>query len=672
MDNQLKSVSKLFTEKLVRIPDYQRGYAWGKKQLKDFWLDLMQLDDDQNHYVGVLTFDEVPETDYLGWNDDEWIITAKSFEPYYVVDGQQRLTTTLILIQCILERIGETETLNYSTVQEIRKKYIYDKKPDGISGSYIFGYHKDNPSYEFLKTKIFNESSGESYLKEETIYTHNLQSAKDFFLEKLNALDKNSVESVFKKLTQHFLFNIYSISSDIDVHVAFEVMNNRGKLLSTLELLKNRLIFLTTKFDVEEYEKEKLRKRINSCWKSVYHYLGKNKERPLDDDNFLYNHFVLTFANELFKEDDLKSKDNYWRFRILQRNYRTGFENYLLDHKFTLRNISNPNFKQVEGLDEDLGKDEIKNLTVQNIYDYAESLQDSVESWYYIFNPYDHKSFSDDEKLWLDRMVKARLSEFAPLLMMVYQKETSADKRITLLKAIERHRFVLSLLGYHFHSNLVGIPQYSMMSFAAAYNDGKMTIKGITQKLDEATNKLTGNEGFIDNLIKQFKSGFYKWEGMRYFLYEYNRSLQIKSKASDVKIDWRSLNTRFNDFKTVEHIYPQKSKKRCWQTNFGKKFSTYEKRRLKNSLGNLLPLSQPKNSSLGNKCFADKKINTEDSIGYSYGCYCENEIAQYDDWTPEDILERGLKLLKFMESRWRIKIGSDDDKIKILALEFLK
>ena len=671
MDNQLKSVSKIFTEKLVRIPDYQRGYAWTKKQLKDFWLDILQLEENQNHYVGVLTFDDVSKEDYQTWEDDKWIITAKNFEPYYVVDGQQRLTTTLILIQSIIERVGEDATLNYLTIPEIRKRYIWDSKPDGVSGSYIFGYHKDNPSYEFLKTKVFNKNSGSAYLKEETIYTQNLQNAKQFFVDKLSELEIHDVEEVFRKVTQHFLFNIYSISSDIDVHVAFEVMNNRGKPLSTLELLKNRLIFLSTKFDVAEYERETLRKRINDCWKSVYHYLGKNKEKPLDDDSFLYNHFVLSFSSELVTDYD-EDTDEYKRYRYLQRRYRHNFESYLLDHKFTLRNISNPNFKQVDSEDDDISVSEVKSLSISDIFSYSESLQNSVESWYYMFNPYDNSDFDDDEKLWLDRMVKARLSEFSPLLMMVYQKEDDARKRINLLKAIERHRFVLMILGYHFHSNVIGIPQFSMMSLAANYSNGKMTVTGITNKLEESTNKLISHEEFIDNLVKQFKSGFYKWDGIRYFLFEYNRSMQLKSKSNDLKIDWREMNMRMSDFKTVEHIYPQSSRKNCWKNDF-KGYSSYQKRKLKNSLGNLLPLSQPKNSSLSDKCFNDKKVNGEDYIGYTYGCYCEIEIANnYSSWTPNNILERGLKMLKFMEDRWRIKLGDEEDKIKILALEFVE
>lgn len=42
------------------------------------------------------------------------------------------------------------------------------------------------------------------------------------------------------------MFNLHEIEDDFDVFVAFETMNNRGKKLSNLELLKNRLIYLTT------------------------------------------------------------------------------------------------------------------------------------------------------------------------------------------------------------------------------------------------------------------------------------------------------------------------------------------------------------------------------------------------------------------------------------------
>jgi uncharacterized protein with ParB-like and HNH nuclease domain len=70
MQTELFSVSKLFTENLYRIPDYQRGYAWGVRQLKDFWSDLEQLELTRNHYFGVLTLEDVPEHDVARWDDD--------------------------------------------------------------------------------------------------------------------------------------------------------------------------------------------------------------------------------------------------------------------------------------------------------------------------------------------------------------------------------------------------------------------------------------------------------------------------------------------------------------------------------------------------------------------------------------------------------------------------
>lgn len=286
MHNDLQTLSKLFTEKLFRVPDYQRGYAWMEQQLDDFWSDLNQISDETNHYTGVLTLESVNKDTFERWTDDTWIIKSKGYDPFYVVDGQQRLTTSIILIQCICDRLeSDNDYLNYTKKSEIQKKYIFDSKDEGISRSYIFGYEKDNPSYEYLKTEIFGEASPTNR-REETAYTNNLIFAKTFFSEKLAALSTEQLEQIYIKVTQKLLFNIFSIADEVDVCVAFETMNNRGKPLSYLELLKNRLIYLSTKIKVESFEADTLRKTINECWKTIYHNLGRNKNLPLDDDDF--------------------------------------------------------------------------------------------------------------------------------------------------------------------------------------------------------------------------------------------------------------------------------------------------------------------------------------------------------------------------------------------------
>lgn len=119
---------------------------------------------------------------------------------------------------------------------------------------------------------------------------------KTIFYEKMIDMDVNQLEEVYTKITQHFLFNMYIISDDIDVYVTFETMNNRGKPLSNLELLKNRLIYVSTLLNVADSDKSRLRRDINECWKKIYHILGKSKERVLLDDEFLVTHFMLYFA----------------------------------------------------------------------------------------------------------------------------------------------------------------------------------------------------------------------------------------------------------------------------------------------------------------------------------------------------------------------------------------
>ena len=83
------------------------------------------------------------------------------------------------------------------------------------------------------------------------------------------------------------MFNEYEIDNDLDIFVTFETMNNRGKELSLLELLKNRLIYLSTLLKVPEDQQRSLRHNITAVWKTIYEYLGKEEGRPLDDDQFL-------------------------------------------------------------------------------------------------------------------------------------------------------------------------------------------------------------------------------------------------------------------------------------------------------------------------------------------------------------------------------------------------
>lgn len=643
MNNQLLSISKIFTEKLFRIPDYQRGYAWGLKQLKDYWNDIIQLENGQNHYVGVLTLESVPKKIWANWQEDRWIIDSKNYEPLYVVDGQQRLTTTIILLQAITEKIKGAENLNYTSREKIKEKFIFDTKDGGISRSYIFGYEKDNPSYEYLKRKIFLEDS-DGYRDEETIYTQNLQMAKQFFINNIEKLTKVELEDIYKKITQNLLFNIYTISNDIDVFVAFETMNNRGKPLSNLELLKNRLIYLSTKFDAEINEKNHLRKKINDTWKAIYHYLGKNKDRPLNDDFFLLNHFIITFGKTITEEE----KKAYRNFHY--GSLRDIYEKHLLEKKFTIKSIRN----------EDSTK-----LTILDINDYINSLQESVKIWFNIFNPTQCKIFEDDEKLYLDKLYRLNPSSYSTLLLLLYISNPTKKIRMKFLRLLEKYEFI-SEMTFRYSYDI----DYDLLAIELTKSK-PYKFDSIIKVLEQTISKIENSNEFIDSLVERFRSsGFYNWRQIKYFLFEYELSLKEKTKTKREKIVWDQYAKEYDEFITIEHIYPQNPKDPSWLTSFN--FHHKQNRKLCNSLGNLLALSKPKNSSLQNNPFSTKVDNGKNKVGYRYGSYSENEVAKNTSWTPMDVLNRGVQLLKFLENRWDFQLGDEQKKIEILGLSFLK
>lgn len=217
--NELESLQSIFKDRLFRIPDYQRGYAWTVKELKDFWEDLVNLSADKLHYTGVFTLKKIEDTIWKSWYDEGWLIEGRRYRPFYVVDGQQRLTTFVIFIQSVYQLLrslpqnkgkrDEDIYLGAFSLKEIREQYlVVHKPPHFIIRTYKFGYEDDNPSFEFLKYRIFGAQGGGTI--EETFYTLNLENAQEVFRKNLYIYHANNgisgVEKLFTKATQNLMF----------------------------------------------------------------------------------------------------------------------------------------------------------------------------------------------------------------------------------------------------------------------------------------------------------------------------------------------------------------------------------------------------------------------------------------------------------------------------------
>ena len=625
-DNKLQSLTEIFNQKFFRIPDFQRGYLWGKKELEDFWDDIQNLKNERIHYTGLLTVEPINRTAVN--SDDSWLLES-GFSAYYIIDGQQRLTTAIIFINQFLKKIDETGKINFREKKYWIEKFLYMEYQSSYK-SYIFGYEIDNPSDEYFKTKVLEQkSSGADRVPEQTLYTANLEYARNFFDSKLLDFKIEELDDLFKKLVNKLKFNFYEIDDELDIYVTFETMNNRGKSLSKLELLKNRLIYLSTIFEGDKGVKIRLRKDINDSWKTIYEYLGKNKDNQLEDDDFLYNHWIMYFQ--------------------YNRKESASHAKFLLNEKFTTKNVLS-------------GK-----LKIEEIKDYIDSLSKSAKSWFYLFN-IEFSSYSKDEtKEWFQKLERIGMSAFPPLFMAAMVKNEPEENLVKLLKSSERFKFLVFSLSQR-PTNTQNSHFYRL---AYLYYNGEKTLSTIIDEIDYISigKKKEGNEiiyegwfdlkkfqSYIDELFKK-DQGYYSWNGIRYFLYEYELYLQAKAKGNE-KVSWLDFNKRKKE-DTIEHIYPQTPKEQYWLDLFDDLKTSKDKNCYLHSLGNLVLLSRSKNSELQNKNFDFKKKhqhNNGHEVGFFNGSYSEISVASYEKWSPIEIMDRGNKMLDFMQERWQFKI----------------
>ena len=626
MANELYSLAKIFNQKLFRIPDYQRGFAWTERELKAFWQDLERLGETRNHYTGQLTLETVPPETWKAWPEDTWLI-SDGFEPFFVVDGQQRLTTAIILIKCLLEKVATGARVGARTKEELEAIYLVRRGE--VSRAYVFGYQKDNPSYEYLKTQILEEPSN-AFQGTQTSYTANLLFARDYFRLKLKDATAADIERWFKALSQRFLFNVYELAEELDVFVVFETMNNRGKQLSKLELLKNRLIYLSTLAPAAEGDKRALRDNINEGWKTVYEFLGRERERVLDDDEFLRAHWIMYFTYP---------RDEAGRFAV-----------FLLEEHFTVDRV-------ITG-----------ELPIAELQRYVTSIQNSVRCWHQIQFPHLATALPDEVRSGLERLSRVGLGAFAPLTMAVLQKDVPAAEKAAFHSAAERFVFLVGRVS----QRRADIGDTDFYRVAGLFHRDERTLVDVTAMVEQRTN----NDFSLDRAklamreLFEKAEGFYSWSGRYYFLFEYEQFLKAQAGVQAVKINWEEFTNAKRDHVTVEHVFPRSPVAGEWPAF--EAGSEDERWLLLHTLGNLLALSQSRNSKFSNRSFATKKQDAEGVRGYFNGSYSEIAVAQAPDWTPERVLERGLAMLGFLETRWQVTLGTAADKVHLLNLEFLQ
>lgn len=195
-------------DRMFRIPDYQRAYAWEASEVKDLLSDIDQLasmrehDASVVHVMGMITCQR----------------SSRDVATHRVVDGQQRLTTLALLHTELSRQMGETSFI-YAQNGSVRLT------PQAID---------ENDFY-----KILRGMKGERKTRGQKNYATATKTITNWINE--NTRSPKELKSLVDDGLSLILF---TLRNEADVARVFEAINNRGRGVTQLDLVKNHLIHL--------------------------------------------------------------------------------------------------------------------------------------------------------------------------------------------------------------------------------------------------------------------------------------------------------------------------------------------------------------------------------------------------------------------------------------------
>lgn len=601
-------LENVFAGKAFFIPDYQRGYSWERKEWNDLVEDLELLPPQKTHYAGTLvikpmTKEKADFIDALGTQNKH----------YELIDGQQRLTTVLIFLKVIegeLERLGFTDL-----VAGLRVRYLAAKDIKGWS-HYRLNY-SDHATQEFFTNQISGEAGAVvPTTRSQQLLSEARQFFKDYITKKCEAMGPNDFKAwlpeFYLKITHCFTLIQYQVEDELDAGVIFETMNDRGRELTELEKAKNYFLYLSSK--LPEALSNDLRQKINAAWKVINERLMlSGLANVRHEENLLRVHWLMAFDT---------NEENWQQYRSIKAIF---------------------SFKKLR---------DDPDRFAQELTHYLAILEQVANAYCDIYTPLLPNAFKEFQP-----EVRARIqdvsiklcrlgvrSPFFPLLIAV---------RLTMASEPEAYYRVAEL------SEKIIFRMYALAGSRSNWGRGhlyrlahELYQKG-GGKADPLLNEMTRLVDWYcsDKKLEEiFSSDGYNWYAMErigYLLFEYDRHLARAARHPQVA--WEDL---FGDVKrqTIEHILPQDASKPYWTERFDEEAH----QRWVNNIGNLTLTFD--NSSLSNKSFPDKRGNPGTKNCYaSSKLFVEQELAQYMDWTEDQIIQRRDRILSWARERWYIQ-----------------
>ena len=596
MDGSLVSLSGLIVgNQIFDIPVYQRSYSWERKNLEDLWEDLYFLEQSKKHYFGTVLLKDSGKTAQTA------LANLKRFD---VIDGQQRLTTVLILLREIISQLkAVSDGALRGEVEALEKNYLkdgghYKLNPLGIDGQFF--HHVVIDDNEFL--------SGDT----NTPSQRRIAEAKGFFRDRLIE-EKDRQPSEYQDFLVQLKRKIddlqliqYQVTSDADAIRIFETVNDRGRPLSNLEKAKSFLMHTS--------------------------YLGMDDDDAVAgrleelNDHFsgMYRHF-----------DDVTGTKHMERLRLTEDDiHRYHFINYISPGD----NSSRPLESLKDIIRESLKQDHSD--CVKYALEYAKDLERAFFAVKRITDT--HKGDSDGGTLSKVFMLE-RMGNIFPLLIGSWLRFGELPLQMErVLKLMEAFIVRVYLTG--------GLRSDSGGSWfnrvAHGVHQGNLDYNSLVDELTKMNRHYQSDDHFRRTLRRDdFYNGLSS-RTIKFLLSEYEIHLRTQS---DMPLALATQEEFLTSDYEVEHIWAQNPSYEMSEDEES------EHRENVHRLGNLTIASQSWNKSMGNKTFEEKRWQPGNMPSYSNSSLLvQKELAKLPTWDVGAINDREGDILEFASNRWAV------------------
>lgn len=269
------------------IPVYQRNYTWtDKKEVKQYFDDLVSVikNSYDKHFLGIMIYLDTPLGPY-----------SREFS---IIDGQQRLTTTFLVLYAIRDYLNETNIdINKQTATQLEKQYLINEYVDDKLKFKLKPLVSDDDVYQKIVTgqlKSIKESKSNIYI--------NYLYIKD----RIKALINNGVQidDIMLALDKLYLVCV-PLSQNDNAQKIFESINSTGAKLTASDLIRNYILMTIPSEEQEQYYKDFWRKTEvylkNDAKKleSFFRLFLAIKNKRLCNINSVYPSFKLFYEDQL-------------------------------------------------------------------------------------------------------------------------------------------------------------------------------------------------------------------------------------------------------------------------------------------------------------------------------------------------------------------------------------